>query len=139
MGRTAVGAWLVAAALVVAGDGARTATAGDGTIARSEEFTRRVNGAIDAGIKWLRGAQRKEGHYPDCEFAGGVTALAYHTLRACHVAAGDPHVAAVYRALTQDYDRARPRGRAGRCDFRTYTAALYCMAIADHGETQPAA
>ena len=108
-------------------------------IERSAEFQGRVNSAIDQGVEWLRSVQRPGGAFPDyTAYPGGVTALAYQTLRVCGVQKSQPLAATTFDAMRRLYESCKRRSRDG-VDLRTYSAALFAMALAEHGEASGAA
>lgn len=109
--------------------GAAGAPGTPGTIARTPEFQTRVDAAIDRGVAWLRKAQAQDGsflEYPT--FPGAVTALVYHTLRVCGVRKTDSTAQRAWTSLRRDYTPAT---------MQTYGAAVYLMAIAEHGDRIP--
>src|SRR6185295_5583348 len=113
---------LVAASAALSAD----VPASSSRIQREPEFQRRVDDAIDRGVLWLKKTQSASGGYADFPgYPGGTTALAYFTLRVCGVPRDDAAAKAAYDALRRDYRKA---------DLKTYTAALYLMAIAEHGD-----
>src|SRR5882724_1784381 len=100
-------------------------------IERGPEFVQRVNDAIDRGVAWLKKAQQNDGSFPDFpEYPGATTALAYYTMRVCGVARDDPAAKSAWTSLRQAYRRQ---------DLKTYSAAVYLMTIAEHGERVSAA
>jgi hypothetical protein len=97
-----------------------------GRIARAPEFLQRVDAAIGRGAAWLKAAQSPNGSFADFpNYPGGTTALAYFTLRVCGVSRDDAAAKSAWEALRRDYKKT---------DLKTYTAALYLMAIAEHGD-----
>lgn len=125
---------LLAAVVAAGGDAAAGGAAAGpavGTIPRTPEFVRDVNDAIDRGVAWLRSVQQADGSFPpNPAFPCATTALAYQTLRVCGVAREDPAAAKAWTSMQRDYRKA---------DLRTYSAALLLMAIAEHGDRDPAA
>lgn len=100
-------------------------------IERTPEFVQAVNAAIDRGAAWLRKAQAADGSFPEFpEFPGATTALGYCTLRVCGAARDDAAAKSAWASLRRDYRKK---------DLKTYTAAVYLMAIAEHGERIPGA
>jgi hypothetical protein len=97
-----------------------------GRIARAPEFLQRVDGAIERGVECVKRMQTANGSFADFPgYPGGTTALAYFTMRVCGVPRDDPAAKSTWDALRRDYKRS---------DLRTYTAALYLMAISEHGD-----
>jgi hypothetical protein len=95
-------------------------------IERSPDFVLKVNDAIDTGVLWLKKRQASDGSFPDFpQFPGAVTALAYYTMRVCGVPKEDPAAKAAWTSLKNAYHRS---------EMKTYSAAVYLMAIAEHGE-----
>lgn len=110
----------------------RPAHAEVGRIERTPEFVRAVNASIDRGVAFLRKTQLREGGWPDYPGYGpATTAFAYHTLRACGVAATDPAMQRGYAALKLEWGGYPPALR------QTYTIALVMMAVAEHGRRLP--
>jgi hypothetical protein len=111
---------LLVAGVAIGGDAPR------GGIPRAANFQEGVDAAIERGVAWLRTRQRADGSYEDEEgYPGAITALAYHTLRVCGVARDDPASVRTWNAGRKLY---------ARQSLRTYSAAIYLMAIASHGE-----
>jgi len=111
---------LVLAGVALGGDPPRAG------IPRTAKFQQGVDAAIDRGVGWLREAQRADGAWPDFPgFPGATTALAYHTLRVCGVKRDDPAAVRAWDAAKRLYAREK---------LQTYSAAIYLMAIASHGD-----
>jgi hypothetical protein len=111
---------LVLAGVALGGDSPRAG------IQRDAKFQKGVDAAIDRGVGWLREAQKPDGSYTDFPtFDGATTALAYHTLRVCGVKRDDPAAVRAWDAAKRLYARE---------NLRTYSAAIYLMAIASHGD-----
>jgi hypothetical protein len=124
---------LGAAVLAAAAPGAAPVRAADFRIERRPEFVERVNAAIEKGVQWLRGAQEPGGPYRDYgSYPSAMTALAYHTLRVCGVPRDDPTAVKAFSAMKQQYTAAKRRG-----ELKTYTVALLCMALGEHGDPVP--
>jgi len=133
VGRAAILGGLAAAAFIAAAPGSVSLGAAEFRIERKAEFVDRVNSAIDRGVHWLRGAQEPGGPYHDYGgYPDSMTALAYYTLRTCGVPRDDPAAAKAFDAMRQAYDAAKRRS-----ELRTYTVALLCMALAEHGDPVP--
>lgn len=114
------------AALLVAAGAAPAADRPPQGLPRAPEFVQKVNAAIDDGVGWLKKAQKPDGSYADFPtYEGATAALAYHTLRVCGVPATDASARRAYDAARRAYAPA---------NLKTYSAALYLMAIAEHGE-----
>ena len=115
--------------LVLAASAASVAAPAPGRqppIERAPEFVLRVNAAIDGGVAFLKKQQSADGSLPGYPmYPGATTALAYCTLRACGVPLDDRSVKAAWSSLRKAYRRE---------ELRTYSAAVYLMAIAQHGE-----
>jgi len=95
-------------------------------IPRTADFQRRVDGAIERGVAWMKKAQAANGSFGEFpRYPGGVQALGYFTMRVCGVSRDDPAAKAAWDALRRDYKKP---------DLKTYSAALYLMAIAEHGD-----
>src|SRR5262245_3486791 len=111
---------LLAAGVALAGDSPRP------PVPRDAEFQAGVDAAIERGLGWLREAQKADGSFADFpQFDGATTALAYHTLRVCGVAGDD-------KAVVRAWDAAKKKYSSDK--LRTYSAAIYLMAIASHGD-----
>jgi hypothetical protein len=112
--------------LVAASAGALADPPAPGRIERAPEFQARVGKAIERGVEWIREAQQADGSFPAyADYPGATTAFAYHAMRACGVPKDDVAAANAWNALRRGYKKA---------DLKTYTAVLYLMAIASHGE-----
>lgn len=122
--RLALGVLAVVGLLAAPADAAR--------IERSPEFVDGVHRAIARGVEHLRAARTRGGGFlPYGGYPGATTALAYHTLRVCGVRRDDPDAVATWEALRREYATARSAG------LRTYSAALFAMAVAEHGDPLP--
>jgi hypothetical protein len=133
VGRSPILRGLAAAVVAAVAGVATTFGAADVRIERSPEFVDRVGKAIDRGVGWMRGAQQPGGPYRDYgPYPGGMTALAYYTLRVSGVARDDPAAVKAFEALRQTYDAAKKRS-----ELRTYSVGLMCMAVAEHGSPTP--
>ena len=118
--------WWAAAVAAVALGATASASPPAPAIERTPEFVERVNAAIDRGVAWLKKAQSAKGAWPDYPmFEGATTALAYHTLRVSGVPKDDPAAKSAYAAMRREYRQP---------SITTYGAAVYLMAIAEHGE-----
>jgi hypothetical protein len=119
-GRRAAVLLLFIAGVALGGDPPRAG------IPRTAKFQQGVDAAIDRGVAWLRAAQQGDGSYADYPvFDGATTALAYHTLRVCGVKRDDPAAMRAWDAAKRLYAREK---------LQTYSAAIYLMAIASHGD-----
>jgi hypothetical protein len=134
---------LAAAALAGARPDAGMARGGDPAAppAKAGGIQPRVDAAIEAGLRYLRAVQGGDGSFTEARsFPGGVTALACYTLRVCKVPADDPAAVRAFGAMRRAWDGSlRGRDPGGRRDVKTYTAALLCMALAEHGTPQDSA
>jgi hypothetical protein len=113
-------------ALLLLASAASSADPRPSAIERSADFVTRVNEAIDRGVAWLRHAQKADGQFEEQHgYPGAVTSLAYHTLRACGLPREDPAAVKAWDAMKALYRKEA---------LQTYSAALYLMAIASHGD-----
>jgi hypothetical protein len=102
------------------------ASAVGGRIERTHAFVARIDKATDRGVEWLREAQCDDGSFPGFPgYPQAVTALAYCTLRACGVPKSDGCADRAWNVMRRGYKKA---------DLQTYSATLYLMAIAAHGD-----
>ena len=97
-----------------------------GAIPRTAKFQSGVDAAIDRGVGWLRKAQKADGSFADYPgYEGATSAFAYHTLRVCGADRDDPAAKRAWDAARKAYAKE---------SLQTYSAAIYLMAIASHGE-----
>src|SRR5687768_10065341 len=117
---------LIVVAMASAAAGADPPRPARERIERKAEFVARVDAAIDRGTEWLKRTQAADGSFGDFPgYEGAVTALAYHTMRVCGVAREDRAAVNAWEAMRAAY---RKQG------LKTYAAALFLMAIAEHGD-----
>lgn len=94
-------------------------------ISRTPEFVGLVRAARVRGVEWLQHVQADDGSYTEFkDFDGATTALAYQAMRTCGVPDDDPSAVKAWGALRRLY---KANG------LQNYTAAVYLMAIAEHG------
>ena len=119
-GRRGAVVFLLFAGVALGGDPPRAG------IPRTAKFQQGVDAAIERGVGWLHKAQDTDGSFDDePDYVGATTALAYHTLRVCGAQRDDPAAVRAWDAAKRLYAR---RG------IRTYSAAIYLMAISSHGD-----